>query len=90
MQLRFPFGGRELVEQRVGLTYADYARHGFFELVVVAVLVLPLILAADAIADGTRRRQRLVRGIAVTLIALVGVVIASALQRLWLSQQRSA
>ena len=52
VQLRFLFGGRELVEQRVGLTYADYARHGFFELVIVAVLVLPLILGADAVADG--------------------------------------
>ncbi|MFL6014428.1 MAG: DUF4173 domain-containing protein, partial [Gaiellaceae bacterium] len=88
VQLRFLFGGRELVEQRVGLTYADYARHGFFELVAVAVLVLPLILGADAVADGTRRRLRLVRGLALTLIALVGVVIASALQRLWLYQEQ--
>ena len=70
------------------MTYADYARHGFFELVIVAVLVLPLILGADAVADGTRRQLRLVRGLAVTLIALVGVVIASALQRLWLYQEQ--
>jgi len=88
VQLRFLFGGRELVEQRVGLTYADYARHGFFELVVVAVLVLPLILGADAGANGTRRQLRLVRGLTVSLIALVVVVIASALQRLWLYQQQ--
>jgi hypothetical protein len=88
VQLRFLFGGRALVEQRVGLTYADYARHGFFELVIVAALVLPLILGADAVADGTRRQLRLVRGLAMTLIALVAVVIASALERLWLYQQQ--
>ena len=44
------------------LTYAEYARHGFFELVVVAVLVLPLMLGADAVANGTRRQVRLVAG----------------------------
>ena len=54
VQLRFLFGGRDLVEARVGLTYAEYARHGFFQLVVVAVLVLPLLLAADAVTKGTR------------------------------------
>ena len=70
------------------MTYAEYARHGFFELVVVAVLVLPLILGADAVANGTRRQVRLVRGLAVTLIALVGIVMASALERLWLYQQQ--
>ena len=63
VQLRFLFGGSGLVEQRVGLTYAEYARHGFFELVVVAVLVLPLLLGVDAVANGTRRQVRLVRGL---------------------------
>ncbi len=88
VQLRFLFGGSGLVEQRVGLTYADYARHGFFELVVVAVLVLPLILGADAVANGTRPQVRVVRGLAVALIVLVGIVMASALERLWLYQQQ--
>jgi hypothetical protein len=88
VQLRFLFGGSGLVEQRVGLTYAEYARHGFFELVVVAVLVLPLILGADVVAKGTRRQLRVVRGLAVSLIALVGIVMASALERLWLYQQQ--
>jgi Domain of unknown function (DUF4173) len=88
VQVRFLFGGRELVEAQVGLTYAEYARHGFFELVVVAVLVLPLVLAVDAVVKGTPRQVRLVRALSVSLIALVGVVMASALQRLWLYQQQ--
>jgi Domain of unknown function (DUF4153) len=61
VQLRFLFGGRGLVESSVGLTYAEYARHGFFELVVVAVLVLPLVLGTDAVLKGTPREVRLVR-----------------------------
>jgi hypothetical protein len=88
VQLRFLFGGRELVEARVGLTYAEYARHGFFELVVVAVLVLPLLLGVDAVLRGTERQLRTVRALSACLIVLVGVVMASALERLWLYQQQ--
>ena len=87
VQVRFLFGGRDLVEARVGLTYAEYARHGFFQLVVVSVLVLLLVLGVDAVLQGTKRQVKLVRTLALVLIALVGVVIASALQRLWLYQQ---
>jgi hypothetical protein len=87
VQLRFLFGGRDLVEARVGLTYAEYARHGFFQLVVVAVLVLPLLLSVDAVLRGTPRQIRIVRGLSACLVALVGVVMASALERLWLYQQ---
>jgi len=88
VQLRVLFGGSDLVEARVGLTYAEYARHGFFQLVAVAVLVLPLLLAADAVTKGTVRQVRIVRGLSACLIVLVGVVMASALQRLWLYQQQ--
>jgi hypothetical protein len=82
VQLRYLFGGRGLVEERVHLTYAQYARHGFFELVAVAVLVLPLLVAANTFV-----RSRLVRLLSFGLVALVFVVMASALQRLRLYQQ---
>jgi hypothetical protein len=82
VQLRYLFGGRGLVEERVHLTYAQYARHGFFELVAVAVLVLPLLVAANTFV-----RSRLVRWLSFGLVALVFVVMASALQRLRLYQQ---
>ena len=36
-----PVRGQGLVEAQAGLTYAQYARHGFFELVAVSALVLP-------------------------------------------------
>jgi Domain of unknown function (DUF4173) len=80
VQFTYLFGGRGLVEDQTGLTYAEYARHGFFELVTVAALTLPLLLFADwVLRDGSRTAFR---WLAVTLLALLGVVMVSALQRL--------
>lgn len=87
VQLRYLFGGRGLVEARVHLTYAQYARHGFFELLAVSLLVFPLLLAADYLTRGAQRRARLVRVLSVVLVALVLVVMASALQRMRLYQR---
>src|SRR5258708_5749075 len=44
VQARYFFGGTSLVEQTTGLTYAEYARGGFFQLVWASVLVLPSLL----------------------------------------------
>jgi hypothetical protein len=87
VQLRYLFGGKELVEARLHLTYATYARHGFFELLAVSVLVLPILLAADYLCRGTGRRGRLVRVLSALLVALGLVVMASALQRMRLYQR---
>jgi Domain of unknown function (DUF4173) len=65
------------VEARAHLTYAQYARHGFFELVVVSVLVLPVLLAANVLV-----RSRVVRLLSALLVVLELVVALSALQRL--------
>ena len=37
VQFRYLFGGQDLVRETAHLTYAQYARHGFFELVAVAL-----------------------------------------------------
>ena len=88
VQIRYLFGGRGLVESRVHLTYAQYARHGFFELLAVSLLVLPLLFAAHALL---RHRSpfslRLVQALSGVLIALVLVVMASALERMRLYQR---
>ncbi len=88
VQLRYLFGGQSVVEARTTLTYAEYARHGFFELVTVAALVLPLLLFADWLRRRDRGRQDvLFRILAGTLIVLLFVVMASALQRMRLYQR---
>jgi Domain of unknown function (DUF4173) len=83
VQFRYLFGGQRLVEARAHLTYAEYARHGFFELVVVAVLVLLVLLAADGLLRGSAGGGALlVRCLSAGLLALVFVVMVSALQRM--------
>jgi hypothetical protein len=82
VQFRYLFGGRSLVETTTDLTYAEYARHGFFELVAVAALTLPLLLAGDWALRDAGRGRRAFRWLAAALLALLGVVIASALQRM--------
>ena len=83
VQFRYLFGGDTLVQVTADLTYAVYARRGFFELVFAVVLVVPVLLAADWLLDGRIRRDDLVfRGVAGVQIGLVLAITASALQRL--------
>jgi hypothetical protein len=77
VQARYFFGGRALVQAREHLSYATYARHGFFELVAVSALVLVVIVGANALVRSTT-----VRALSVVLVALELVVAVSALQRL--------
>ena len=87
IQLRYLFGGDERVVSQTGLTYAEYARQGFFELVVVAALALPVLLAADWALARDARRTWVFRLLAALLVVLLFVVMASALQRMRLYQR---
>ena len=46
IQVRYLFGGAGRVAATAGLTYAEYARRGFFELVTVNTPLAPLLLTA--------------------------------------------
>ena len=81
LQIRWLFGGANVVLATTGLTVAEYARRGFFELVAVAALVVPLILGTRAAIEEeqvVRRHRRL----SLLLIALLGAIMASALLRM--------
>jgi hypothetical protein len=83
VQFQYLFGGDTIVQITADLTYAEYARRGFFELVFAVVLVVPVLLAADWLLDRRSRLDRLVfRGLAGAQVGLVMAIAASALQRL--------
>ena len=83
VQFRYLFGGDALVQVTPDLTYADYARRGFFELVFAVVLVVPLLLAADWLLARRKPGDDLVfRALAGAQIGLVLAITASALYRL--------
>lgn len=88
VQFRYLFGGADLVAYTEGLGYAEYARRGFFELVAVSALVLPVLLGLHALqSDRSRGADRLFRWLAGLLIGLLFMIMASALQRMRLYQQ---
>jgi hypothetical protein len=87
VQVRYFFGGSTLVQATTGLTYAEYARRGFFELLAVAALLLPLLLFLDwLMAQRSPKGERVFRALAGVQILLLFVVMASALQRMRLYQ----
>ena len=87
VQLRYFFGGDALVQSTAGMSYAEYARRGFFELVMVSALVLPVLLSANALLRrDTPLAGRVYRGLASTLTALLAVIMYSAFARMRLYQ----
>ncbi len=80
LQVGYLFGGQSTIEATAGLTLADYARRGFFEMLAVAGLTLALLVA---VAHATTN-QRLFRPLASAMIACVGVMLLSACQRMLL------
>jgi hypothetical protein len=88
IQIRYLFGGAGRVAASTDLTYAEYARHGFFELVTVTALALPLLLVAHwLLRAANRAHERIFKALAGILVGLLFVIVASALQRMYLYQQ---
>lgn len=83
VQVPYLFGGMELVQNTPDVKLADYARRGFGELVAVAALVLPMLLVSHwLLRRETKRLEGLFRILAGVQIALLFVIMASAVQRL--------
>lgn len=87
-QLVALFGGDDYVQRTAGLTYAEYARSGFWQLSTVTVLTLAVILPVLQRAARDTALDRLwLRGLLCTISGLTLVMIASALGRMWTYQQ---
>jgi hypothetical protein len=87
VQFRYFFGGQGNISLE-GFTYAEYARRGFGELLVVSFFSLLLFLGLSIIArrqSGSQRRLFSLLG--VWLVVLVLVILFSAFQRLLLYEQ---
>jgi hypothetical protein len=83
VQLRYFFGGDALVQATAGMSYADYARRGFFELVTVSALVLPVLLSANALLRrATPRADVVFRALSGTLLGLLGIIMYSDIARM--------
>jgi Domain of unknown function (DUF4173) len=68
--------GRAYVERRAGLTYANYARSGFFQLVtVVMIIVATLLYFRPAITNGGGRLRLLTVVTATGTIAMAAVAV---------------
>ncbi len=80
-------GGDERIQATTGLTYAEYARTGFFQLLWCAAITMAILLGLRAMArPGGGRQQRVVRIISASTCALTLVVVATAIVRLGLYQ----
>ncbi|MCA1691254.1 MAG: DUF4173 domain-containing protein [Actinobacteria bacterium] len=80
-------GGRHVIETS-GLTYAQYARSGFFQLLAVAAITLLVLLAVQAATqlDDVAVRRRIVI-LAEAAVVLTLVVVLVALRRLGLYEE---
>jgi hypothetical protein len=82
VQGAYLFGGLDTLAVS-GMTYSEYARRGFFELIAVAMLAGTVILAVDRLVA---ERGWVYRASSLALAGLTGAVLLSAVVRLGLYQ----
>jgi len=82
VQIVYLFGGADTLAA-IGMTYSDYARQGYFQLVAVVALAGLLLVGVHLVTG--RTRAFLVAGFG--LLGLTGVILASATLRMRLYQE---
>ncbi|MTE14222.1 DUF4173 domain-containing protein [Nocardia sp. CT2-14] len=87
-QIAVLFGGDDYVQRTAGLTYAQYARSGFWQLSIVSMLTLAVIgtVLRHALRQ-TPTQRRWLRGAVTVVTASTLVIVASAVHRMWTYQQ---
>jgi hypothetical protein len=84
VQFRYLFNN----QLETGFTYAEYARRGFFELLVVILLNLSiLVIVLSLMKHQQQWKQRMTRGLLSTLVAFTGVMLISAFLRLMMYEE---
>ena len=81
-QLGWFFGGERFLHATTGLTAAQYARRGFFQMVWVVALVVPLLLATRAALGNDASLARRHTVLSLPIVALLGAIITSAALRM--------
>lgn len=81
-QLGWFFGGERFLRATTGLTAAQYARQGFFQMVWVVTLVVPLLLASRAMIAPDPSLARRHTLMSLPIVALLGAIIGSAALRM--------
>ena len=79
VQGRYLFGGSDVVLATEGMSYAQYARRGFFELVSLVAIAVPMVLGAIGMV---RESNRTVRVTSAVFLGLIGLVLISAGKRM--------
>src|SRR6266550_490148 len=82
LQIAYLFGGVDTLNA-TGLTYSEYGRRGFFELIAVAVLAGGLVFGVELVVA---HRSRLYVGAALALVVATCIVVVSAAYRMHLYQ----
>ena len=77
------FGGPEYLTQR-GISYAEWARSGFFQMVGVTIVNLAAVMAAVTFSQREGRAWRVLRALAAALVGESLVLLASAAWRMTL------
>ena len=86
-QLGWLFGGEAYLRARTGLTAAAYARQGFFQMVWVVALVIPILVATRAALRHGWALARLHSMLALPVVGLLGAIVLSAALRMRLYVQ---
>ncbi|MEW2441863.1 DUF4153 domain-containing protein [Micromonospora marina] len=82
------FGGQRHVQRVAGLSYAEYARSGFWQLLFVTLLTVAVLGGVSRWARRERPAERILLRVLLGLISALSVVIvASALSRMWTYQK---
>lgn len=82
LQIPHFFGGHSMIQAAGGPTYSEYARRGFFELLTVVALAIPLLLGGERLVSDEGRNKVTFRRACWPMIGLLLVVMASGFHRM--------